>query len=64
MFRGFITAPIKHHGSSFGYLGCNIPLNDGDSFHGVCAALGANEFLGATVITNLFPPYLMLVRAL
>ena len=34
--------------------GRNIPFNDGDSFHGICAALGANEFLGATVITNLF----------
>ena len=58
-------APIKHHGSSFGYLGCNIPLNDGDSFHGVCAALGANEFLGGHCYYQSFFRYtLCLVKAL
>ena len=32
----------------------NIFSNDGSSFLGLCASLGSNEFLGATVITNLF----------
>ena len=32
----------------------NLPFNDGRCFHGLRFTMGANEFLGATVITNLF----------
>ena len=36
------------------YRSYDLFINDGGSFHGLCVTMGSNEFLGATVITNLF----------
>ena len=42
------------------YYGCwgrNLTADDGYCIYGVCFTLGANEFWGATVITNLFSAF-------
>merc|ERR1712167_521202 len=37
-------------------------LINGSCFYGLCLTLGTNEFLGSTVITNLFTPFPSLVE--
>ena len=44
------------------YRNDNLFIDDDDCLYGLCASMGSDEFLGATVITNLFSAVLFLVK--
>ena len=52
--QGFTMDHISATRTTMDTWGCNILIDDGDSLYGICVALGANELLRTTVITNLF----------
>ena len=58
IFRGLYYGSYKYpKRNSMDARCCNFTSNDGHCFHGLCFTLGTNEFLGATVITNLFSAF-------
>ena len=40
--------------SNMDYWNDYLFFDDGNCFYGICSSMGTNEFLGSTVITNLF----------
>lgn len=53
-FEDCTTVLTWFHGASMKFRYPYLFFNDGNCLHGVCSAMRSDEFLGATVITNLF----------
>ena len=54
MFRGFITAPIKHPGATLDTWGCNIPLMMATAFMGYVLPWGQMSFWGPLLLPIFF----------